>query len=260
MDSRWYRNIATDIAERYLKDETSLLEKTAMVVREKNVTLNPDELHRLAEYVNGAVQVGLFSRGRRLEGFPLLDPDDLMHEFGYANAQSSNPLEISNDLPETNVTIPVTVSPLERELLERAKSVKQEEDAAVKAQKDKVFQKRLEGVVEDLKNDDAKVNGDIVNMVSSIIGDIVASNDVPSRVRIIRIRLGNTKLASLIENEVEKRTGIKMDENEKTASYGEPNPDNEFVVKIASLEDMVNKRNTIHEKLALYTNTLIGRK
>ncbi|MCD6347344.1 MAG: hypothetical protein J7L96_07995 [Bacteroidales bacterium] len=260
MDSSDYKTLASLIADKFLSGNNgNLLSNAAEVIRGSGFDLNPDQLHRLAEYVNGAVQVRLFENGHRLDGFDLLSPEGLLNALNKNDNTAADMLNIEDKIPETNISVSVTSTPYERKISEEADRIRREEAEHIRAKKDEIVQARLKAMLKEMKGDKVLLEKNIADSVANLIGNIIANESdghTPIRLRIVRVQMRNPKLAELIESEVMNRLG-KDYQDVKVASDMEVNPNSGFMKKIAELNKMLEQKEELDRLSKLYSSKLL---
>lgn len=243
-----YKRIATEIATKYLNDRGDLLKIASAEIKSAGITPNRHELNRLSEYINGAVQVGLFTKGARLEPFTLVTPEALSQKL--SPTADDNILEIQDHLPETNAyRMPVTSNQYERHIQEQANKVRREEYIQRRAVADKIEGDRVKGQIKALIAKRERLNREVADGIASIARDIdLAPNDSGARmIRIVRVTM-MPKVAALIEGEVEN-------ERAKIANftdYGEVNKDTKFYNKVQEVEKTAEELESVAKKISLY--------
>lgn len=253
MDVKDFKKVAVEVAKDYFDTNTDLIESTVKMASDLNLT--DDQLSRLCEHINGAVQIGLFSRGKRLEGFDMVMPNIIKSKV---NSMGKKIFDIEDKIPET-IKIPVTSSPRERAMNEAAERVRIDKANKIKRQKNKVLQERAYEALTQLRSRDMALTNEIGDRFNDIITDIIRSKSPESpvdKIRVVKITLGS-KIASLITEQVEKTAKAKhekvnLEKQANAESAGELNIEHPFNKKLELLKKAVLEQQQIESKINMY--------
>ena len=247
-----YKAIAQEVADKYLQAGGELPKIAAVVIKERDIIPQRNELNRIAEYINNAVQVALFKGGNRLDTFPIVTPDAIS---AYTHTSESI-LPVQNHLPETNnqVTVPVTTTEYERKMNESAKKVRRTEEIQRRIAANKIEQARARHQIEEIFGHRERLDREIVALIASLAGDIshVQNPGYGSRmIRIIRLQVP-APFADIIMQHIGEGPLAKFASYEDDGKVYKVNPEHKFMKKVAKLKKTIEDREYTDRKLKLY--------
>ena len=250
-----YKAIAQKVADQYLNEGGELPKLAAVAIKESGVVPLRGDMNRIAEYINNAVQVGLFKGASKLETFPVVTPEAISV---YTHTNDSI-LPVQNHLPETNkVSVPVTDSPLAREMAHKAQKVRRTEELQRRVLRDSIERERAKAKIEDILAHRERLDREITGMIASIAGDVRRTQNPAHAVRMIRIiRLQvPAPLGDIIKKEIGSDTLGKLASYEDDGKKYNVNTEHPFIKKIAALKKAIGDRKYTDKKMKLYLSAL----